>query len=579
MTRLGQPPLRVPPNVIQDTLAYRGQVDRFVRGDISCVAFRAYRVPMGIYEQRRSGTYMARIRVAAGWILPAQLRSVAELSRRCGNGIVHVTTRQDLQIHDLRIEDTPAVLEGLLEAGLSTRGGGGNTVRNISACPRSGLCAKGVFHVSPHAVALAEYLLQFGSSYNLPRKFKVAFSACPADCALASVADLGFFAKVRDGERGFQVYAGGGLGPNAAVGVEIEPFIREHEIFEVAEAVKRVFDRHGDRATRHKARLRYVLARAGEEAFVRMIQDERSALARDGLTGHVPDLSECVHRLDHAASDAARSDGEDLDANTLAEVTPGLYTLRLHLYLGDISADGLVRVSQVAETFSPGPIRTTQQQDLLITSVPKSSLSAIREALMDLIALRGRSPEIVSCAGASTCKLGLCLSRALAQAVEAQLAGVCVSEQGASQRVSISGCPNCCAQHLIADIGLQGRALRVEDRLLPCYDVFVGGRVGQGTARLAGKVATVPARKIPAMLAQYLSGPRSEVRLRELVALHGRITPERLRDEDFCDWGSTDPFSVAGRGPGECGAAQWTSYVWRRSSKEDIYEILLKHEF
>jgi len=557
MTMLDQPILRLPPNVIQDTMAYGGQVDRFVRGDISPVAFRAYRVPMGVYEQRMSGTYMARIRIGAGWVTPAQLRRVAEQSKRYGSGIIHVTTRQDLQIHDLRIEDTPAVMVGLLEVGLSTRGGGGNTVRNVTACPMAGLCAKEVFNVSPHAVAVAEYLLQFGSSYNLPRKFKIAFSGCPEDCALASVADLGFFAHTRAGVRGFAVYAAGGLGSNPAVGVRIEEFIPEEEVFEVAEAVKRIFDEHGDRANKHKARLRYVLARVGKEEFVRLIRNERSAVAREGLAGSVPDLAECVGRLDRAPVGPGGDNDITLETDILPQKTPCLYTIRLRLHLGDIPADDLVRVSQIAEAFSQDPVRTTQQQDLLITSVPRASLTAIRAELLGLSihVSSDHLPKIVACAGAATCKLGLCQSRALAQAVHSRLADVPISKDGAAQTVQISGCPNCCGQHVTAEIGLQGRAWRVGERLLPCYEVFVGGQVGQGCARLARQVATVPARRIPSMLAEHFaSGSSSEDRLTDLAHRYSRLDPDELRDEDFCDWGSMEAFSLAGRGPGECGA-------------------------
>ncbi|MHC4498724.1 MAG: sulfurtransferase TusA family protein, partial [Planctomycetota bacterium] len=192
----------MPETVRQDVLGYREHVSRFLQGETSAVSFRAYRVPMGIYEQRAAGKYMVRIRIGAGLVLPYQLDRIAELSKTYGSGVVHVTTRQDIQVHEVDIEDTPDVLEGLLEVGLSARGGGGNTVRNVTACPRAGVCPKGQFDVAPYAVAVAEYLLQFRSSYNLPRKYKIVFSGCSEDCAFASVADLGFFAHVKNGQKG-----------------------------------------------------------------------------------------------------------------------------------------------------------------------------------------------------------------------------------------------------------------------------------------------------------------------------------------------------------------------------------------
>ena len=197
--------LNIPQSVKDDTADYRGAVKKFLDGRTSPIAFRGYRVPMGIYEQRTSGDFMTRIRIGAGLVSPAQLQRIAELSNTYGSGLVHVTTRQDIQIHDIKIEDTPNVLEGLMEAGLSSRGGGGNTVRNVSACARSGVCPDEVFDVAPYAIATAEYLIADKSSFNLPRKYKIVFSGCQSDCAFASVADLGFFPHIVDGVKGLVV--------------------------------------------------------------------------------------------------------------------------------------------------------------------------------------------------------------------------------------------------------------------------------------------------------------------------------------------------------------------------------------
>ena len=178
MSKPREPILHIPESVKEDTLGYRSQVKKFLDGQTSPVAFRAYRVPMGVYEQRTAGKFMVRIRIGAGLVLPYQLERIAQLSKTYGNGIVHVTTRQDIQIHEVNIEDTPDVLEALLDVGLSPRGGGGNTVRNVTACPQAGVCQKEEFDVTPYAIAAAEYLLQSRSSFNLPRKYKIVFSGC-----------------------------------------------------------------------------------------------------------------------------------------------------------------------------------------------------------------------------------------------------------------------------------------------------------------------------------------------------------------------------------------------------------------
>ena len=549
-----RPILQVPDSVVEDTLGYRGQVDNFLQGLTSSVAFRAYRVPMGIYEQRTAGKYMVRIRIGAGLVLPFQLERVAELSKAHGNGIIHVTTRQDIQIHAVNIENTPDVLEGLLEVGLSSRGGGGNTVRNVTACPRAGVCPKEEFNVAPCAVATAEYLLQDRSSFNLPRKYKIVFSGCSDDCAFASVADLGFFAHIRDGVRGFSVYAGGGLGPNAAVGVKIEDFIEPSEVFVVAEAVKQLFDKHGDRANKHKARLRYVLARVGVEEFVELYKREKEILKAGGLSGKVPQIRDLYSE---DSTPAAPEQGGLEHANVLPEKTAGRYTVRLGLKKGDIPADDLNAVGRIAEKYGQGVVRTTQLQDLLITGVARQDIEAVNAELRKLsIDVFGDSRlKVVACAGASTCKLGLCLSRGLADAISSELEQADIRANGSQTIIRISGCPNSCGHHYIAGIGFQGKAKRVNGRLMPCYDVLVGAEISEGRAHLAENIGTVPAKRIPALLSQALAGgPVEKARLKSLVEERSEVGVERLPEDYYYDYGSHEPFSLAGRGPGECGA-------------------------
>jgi len=513
---------------------------------------------MGVYEQRVAGKFMVRIRIGAGLALPYQLERIAKLSKTFGNGIVHVTTRQDIQIHEVNIEDTPDILEGLLEVGLSSRGGGGNTVRNVTACPRAGVCPKEEFDVSPYAIATAEYLLQFKSSYNLPRKYKIVFSGCPADCAFASVSDLGFFAHLKDGFKGFAVYAGGGLGSNPAVGLKIEDFITDNEILEVAEAVKRLFDKYGDRSNKHKARLRYVVARVGMQEFIKLYKIEQEELRSQGLQGDIPKIrdiaSEFEVLLSLADNDNSRS---SLRHNVLSEKTGGLFTVRLRLNLGDIPADDLIKIGQLAEKFGRGLVRTSQLQNLLITSVPQQNIEKVVSALegLGIDVIGNGKPKIVTCTGAATCKLGLCLSRGLADAISDKLNQNKVPAQQPETTIRISGCTNSCGHHYIADIGFQGRARRVNGRLMPCYDVLVGAQIIEGNAHLAERVGTVPAKKIPDLLFEaFAAGAIKKERLKGLVHQYDDFSSLEFPDDYYYDFGATEPFSLAGRGPGECGA-------------------------
>jgi sulfite reductase (ferredoxin) len=532
MSGLKQPILHIPETVREDTLAYRGKVEKFLRGESSAVGFRGYRVPMGVYEQRVAGKFMVRIRIGAGLVLPSQLERIARLSKTHGNGILHVTTRQDIQIHEVQIEDTPDVLEGLLEAGLSSRGGGGNTVRNVTACPRAGLCLDEEFDVTPYSIATAEYLLQDRSSFNLPRKYKIVFSGCSTDCAFASVADLGFFAHIKDGVKGFAVYAAGGLGSNPGVAAKIEDFIEASEIFEVAEAIKRLFDKHGDRANKHKARLRYVLRKFGPDGFTELYRQERSTLNAEGLPCETPEIRDIASQY---------------------PAPGGSVTVRLWLKNGDIPADDLAKVGQIAAKYGQGLVRTTQLQDIHIAGVAPADLGKINDELKNLsIDVFGDGgPKIVACTGAATCKLGLCLSRGLSEAISAKLG----ETKDIDTVIRISGCPNSCANHYIADIGFQGRAKRVKGRLMPFYDVLADAKTVEGDARLAETVGTVPARRIPDLVAEALSdGGIDKKRLKDLAAKYGDISAESLPDDFYYDYGSDEPFSLAGRGPGECGA-------------------------
>ncbi len=411
--------LQIPETVYEDVLGFRQNVEKFLRGETKPIHFKAYQVAMGIYEQRQKGKFMVRIRIGAGVALPRQLERIAEMSEKYGNGVLHVTTRQDIQIHEVAIEDTPDVLEGLLEVGLSARGGGGNTVRNITACPRAGICPKEIFDVAPYAIATAEYLLRSRTSFNLPRKFKIVFSGCSQDCALASVADLGFFAAGENGKKGFSVYAAGGLGGSPNVAVKIEDFVEAGEMFKVAEAVKRLFDKHGDRSNKHKARLRFVLARLGYDEFVRLYKDQTKALEARGLSDKVPDIRDVGSGPGPLA---ASENNNGFGCNVMPEKIPGRFSVRLRLKLGDILADDLSKVAGIAENFGSGPVRTTQQQDLLICGVEQKDIEKVARKLKEigLHPAADTGPKIVSCAGAATCKPGLCLSRGLADQTSKQ---------------------------------------------------------------------------------------------------------------------------------------------------------------
>jgi sulfite reductase (ferredoxin) len=341
----------LPEDLKKDIEAYKSEIESFLKGEIHPTQFRGKRVPRGIYEQRANDTFMMRIRIPAGGITPVQMEKASELSKKYGNGVLHITTRQDVQLHWVKLKDTPEVMFELLKVGLTTKGGGGNTVRNITACYEAGICKSECFNVSPFAIALTEHLIKDPKSYTLPRKFKIAFSGCGDDCSNATVNDVGFIAAERSfngtNEYGFRVYVAGGMGAKSKVAEKLEDFIPLNDVGNTAEAIKRVFDKHGNRKNKHKARLRFLFDKIGHDEFVKLYKNELKELKKEGgVKLEVREISK-PSEASAPSADAADSAAEDetykswLLQNTFAQKQNNFYYVRVFLELGDISAEQL----------------------------------------------------------------------------------------------------------------------------------------------------------------------------------------------------------------------------------------------
>ncbi|OGG02348.1 MAG: hypothetical protein A3F83_10580 [Candidatus Glassbacteria bacterium RIFCSPLOWO2_12_FULL_58_11] len=546
-------------------------IEQFARGDITAGRFRAYRVPQGIYEQRESGKYMLRVRLPAGIILAHQMRAVAEVSSKYGNGTLHVTTRQDIQVHRVSLEGIYPALYYLFQAGLSTKGGGGNTVRNITSCFDAGVCAREAFDVSPHVLALTEALLADPLSYELPRKYKISFSGCSQDCASATVSDVGFIAKTRDGRPGFSVWAGGGMGANSRVGNLLEEFIPIFEVWQVAEGVKRVFDKHGNRKNKNKARLRFLVDKIGHKQFRKLYEEEIKNLREEpsGFTAPPAPTIDSPQPADSLNFQSERNGNGML----IPQKQPGYFMVQIPLILGDIEAPVFQALAEIIEHYGERCLHTTQQQNLVVRWIAESDLPALKQQLGRLN-LGGAKPAIlrdmVACAGASTCRLGICLSRGLAQALIEAFSGSGLDLAGLGNlKINISGCPNACGRHPVSQIGLFGVARRVEQRLVPYYTLQLGGKLEEGSTRLAGSVCTIASKNVPVFLSTFLQEfqrsdqhPDFEAfldnggkKLAEELAKNYSTVPAFYKDKNFYfDWGAEVAFSLAGRGPGECGA-------------------------
>jgi len=565
---------RLPESLPEDLDKFKATVKAYENGSVSAAQFRAFRVPQGVYEQREDGTYMLRVRFPAGGVLPHQMRALAAVARTYGNGILHVTTRQDIQVHRVLVNDIHPALVDLYKAGLSTKGGGGNTVRNITACCDSGICMNEQFDVTRYACALTEFMLPDPLNYQLPRKFKIAFSGCSGDCSGATVNDVGFIAKTSDGRKGFAVYVGGGMGKQSRVADYLEEFVPGDQVHMVAEAVKRVFDRHGNRKNKNIARLRFLVERIGIERFRDLYEDAIEEVRAEGVAPlEVRGFSGRDYRV--AETEIVPSAGFEKwrGAMVARQKQDGYCLVNIPFRLGDIDADIMEKLADLIEVHGEGMLRTSQTQNTAIRWVHENELPAVHSGLLDLGL--AESPglvqrNIVACAGAATCRLGICLSRGLAGAVTDLLDQTDLDlDQVERLNIRISGCPNSCGRHQIGQIGVFGAARRVGDRLVPHYVVQLGGRVTEGKTRLAEGKNPLPARNIPKFIVEFLRAFRESSEYpdfnefldaggrdmaADLIAAH-RDVPSFDEDKNFYfDWGVDTPFSLAGRGPGECSA-------------------------
>ncbi len=564
----------LPESLKEDLRRFKEQTERFKEGSITAAEYRSFRVPQGVYEQREEGTFMLRVRFPAGGVLPHQMRTLASVARKFGNGILHVTTRQDIQVHRVSLESIHPALVELYGAGLSTKGGGGNTVRNITACYDAGVCAREAFDVTPYAVALTEFLLPDPLSFQLPRKYKIAFSGCTRDCAGATVNDLGFIAKGGGNQPGFAVYVGGGMGAHSRVADLFQEFVPAAEIHLVAEAVKRVFDQHGNRKNKHRARLRFLIERIGLERFRKLFQSQLTQLRQAGVA-NLQVRGPTGREASVVEVSAPAGDGftEWRQNNVVPQKQEGFRLVQISLLLGDISADMLEKLADVTEKHSEGMVRTTQWQNLVIRWVHENELAGLYGKLSKLSLAEAPPPIVrntIACAGASTCKLGICLSRGLARAIIDRLNGDGLVLDGLGEfGIHISGCPNSCGRHPIGQIGLFGAARRVGGRLVPHYVIQLGGRVAEGNTRLAQGKEAIPARNVPAFTVELLRAFQASAEFpdydaflqsegrelaRELAAQLKQVPSFEEDKNYYYDWGAQVPFSLAGRGPGECGA-------------------------
>lgn len=562
---------------------FEERVHQLRRGEITEAQFRPFRLKHGTYGQRQPGVQMLRVKVAAGVLQPSQLRALARLAEEYSTGRGHLTTRENVQFHFVELERVPAAMRLLADCGLTTREACGNTVRNVTACPLAGICPGEVFDVTPYALGVSRYLLRHPDFHDLPRKFKIAFSGCADDggCAVAGIHDVGLVAQVRGsngtGLRGFKVLVGGGLGSLPTESAVLTDFLPEEELLPTIEAVLRVFNETGNRKNKLKARLKFVLRDKGIEELRRLIFERRkSSQAPAGVfTVASPIRPALVNissapltlTLDDAASDSAYD--RWAEHNLMPQRQPGYGAVWIKLPAGTFHSRQMRGLADLLESHDLTGVRIAINQDLVI---PWVSLDRVRAIYKDLLTLDLAIPgartisDVTGCPGATTCNLGITRSLTLADELSRALEGYADPEIK-KLRVKISGCPNSCGQHHIADIGFYGNVRKIENQQAPYYQLLLGGKVNADGVRFGRQIMAVPARPIPAILRELLSFYQQDRGAGESFsswvgrtpdkAIVGRLQPfvevTSSTEDVFLDWGDTETFSLK-LGRGECAA-------------------------
>jgi len=576
-------------------------LEQFERGELSADQWRSYRLVRGTYGQRQTGdAQMLRIKIPQGILGQAELHAMADVSEHYSRGFAHITTRQNFQLHFVKLHDAEHAMRRLAEAGLTTREACGNSVRNVTACPYAGVAADEAFDVTPYAEALTRYFLRHPLSSSLPRKFKIAFEGCALDHAVTAINDIGWRARIEviDGipVRGFRVTVGGGTSTFAKTGDELYDFLPAGEMLEVAEAILRVFHRLGDYKHKQKNRMKFLvralgfavwraefdkaLAEVRDEGGVRLPFDPEHPPVEAAPDWSRPDPPSVAEAARRAASAEVRGPGIVPAVRTLPVLSgdflswkatnvrsqrqEGYASVTVTVPLGDLTGAQLRVVADLAGAYGDGTVRVTHNQDLLFRWVRAVEVPELyRRLAAARLGLGGANTlaDVTSCPGAEACRLAVTQSRGLGKLLGDHLrerADLVAAVPGLD--IKISGCPNGCGQHHIAGLGFQGSVRKLGDKVVPQYFVMLGGGVDEARASFGRLAAKVPARRIPQVVerlvalytAERVEGETAPTffrrvdvrRVKTLLADLEALTPEDAAPEDFVDLGEETEFKV-----------------------------------
>jgi sulfite reductase (ferredoxin) len=551
---------------------------------------------------------MMRIKIPFGGVTPEQLESLADLSEEYADGVAHVTTRQDFQFHFVHIDDTPDLMRRLAAVGITSQEACGNVVRNVTACPLSGICRDQAFDTTPYAKACARFLMGHPDTQDFGRKFKIAFSGCQQHpCGLVTMHDMGAIAKrkIVDGKerRGFEFYVGGGLGSVPYKAKLFQEFLPEEELLPMAQAIARVFARLGEKRNRARARIKFLLANLGMDKFRQLVLEEREKLSTDprwtDYLRAVDQWTELPLKPGGSLNGHQRPDGFEAwsATNVYKQRQPGYAAATVTLPLGDASADQLRALADIARRFVKDTLRTTVEQNILFRWVSEADLPEFYQAIKAIglgAADAATIVDVTACPGTDTCKLGIASSRGLARELRQRLGekSLQLDQAVKNLRIKVSGCFNSCGQHHIADIGFYGINRNVNGFQVPHFQVILGGKFHDNAGEYGMPIGAVPSKRIPEAVLTiaefYVQRRLRDERFQDFVARVGKkaikdllddltkIPPHDVDRSYYSDWGDPREFTLADMGVGECaGEVVSQAEFTLAASERELFEAQL----
>ena len=587
---------------------YEIQLGRVQAGQVEETLFTEFRLRHGVYGQRDDRSQMIRVKIPFGGLTAVQLEMLADVAEEFSDNIIHITTRQDVQYHYVDINNTPELMRRLASVDITTKEACGNVVRNVTACPLSGVCQDETFDVTPYSKALSAFLLGHPDAQDFGRKFKIAFSGCEEHaCGLANMHDIGAVAAVKkvDGEvkRGFRLYVGGGLGAVPHQAKIFDDFVSAEELLPISQSICRVFTRLGERRNRNKARLKFVIAKYGIEEFKRQVLEDRATLRHDpAWTAYLDNLDaykESPLKAPTQLNGTTKPDGfeEWYQSNVQLQSQPGYAFVTITLPLGDITADQTRALADISRRYVKDTIRATVEQNIVLRWVTMTDLPALYRELRE-IGLGDPGAEsmvdITACPGTDSCKLGVSSSRGLAAHLRSHFIEAGVQNEIKDFRIKISGCPNSCGQHHIANIGFFGSSRRMGEHIAPFYQVLLGGHMIENASSYGLATGKIHGRYIPAFI-EELTGKYTEERneeesftdyvarlgkaeIKQILSKYDKIPTYEEAPEFYVDTGDTKDYQLK-TGVGEC-AGEVVALVSMKLEEADrlIYESGLSLE-